>query len=229
MSQLEAKGSESCRRIYRNHGAPEPLFGVKVADLKTILKSAGGDHALALKLWDTGNSDAMYLAGMMADAERMTRRDLERWASSATWHMLSEYAVAGVAAESPHGEALAAKWIDAKSELVADAGWTTWSGLVAVRPDEALDLKRLGALLGRVEKTIDGERNRVRYAMNQFVIGVGCYVEPLLERARQTAAKIGTVEVDLGGTACKVPLAADYIAKVAEMNRVGKKRRMVRC
>jgi hypothetical protein len=39
------------------HGAPEPIFGVKFGDLKRVKK----DHQLALGLYSTGNSDAMYL------------------------------------------------------------------------------------------------------------------------------------------------------------------------
>jgi hypothetical protein len=37
MAELEALGSESTRRTFRNHGAPEALFGVKVGDLKGVL------------------------------------------------------------------------------------------------------------------------------------------------------------------------------------------------
>ena len=60
-------------------------------------------------------------------------------------------------------------------------------------------------------------------------IGVGTYVKPLLRKAKQAAKKLGTVEVDMGETACKVPVAVDYIAKVESMGRVGKKRKTIRC
>jgi hypothetical protein len=33
----------------------------------------------------------------------------------------------------------------------------------------------------------------------------------------------------MGDTACKVPLAVDYIAKVESMKRVGKKRKTAKC
>jgi hypothetical protein len=79
------------------------------------------------------------------------------------------------------------------------------------------------------EKTIHGAPNRVRYAMNGFVIGVGCYVIPLSEKARQAAVAIGTVEVDMGDTACQVPFAPDYIDKAVKLGRLGKKRKQARC
>jgi hypothetical protein len=65
--------------------------------------------------------------------------------------------------------------------------------------------------------------------MNGFVIAVGCYVEPLLEKAKAAAKAIGKVEVDMGETACKVPLATEYIEKVERMGRVGKKRKTIKC
>ena len=65
--------------------------------------------------------------------------------------------------------------------------------------------------------------------MNNYVISVGTYIAPLLKAAKQAAKKIGPVTVDMGDTACKVPLAVDYIAKVESMNRVGKKRKTAKC
>ena len=97
-----------------NHGAREPFFGVKVEDLKKIQKRIKVDYQLALDLYDTGNSDAMYLAGLIADDAKMTKKDLQRWVDQAYWHMLSEYTVPWVATGSPHGHDLALKWIEAE-------------------------------------------------------------------------------------------------------------------
>ncbi|MBR58004.1 MAG: DNA alkylation repair protein, partial [Myxococcales bacterium] len=47
----------------------------------------------------------------------------------------------------------------------------------------------------------------------------------LLDDARSVAHSIGQVHVDMGGTACKVPLATAYIDKAVDRGSVGKKRR----
>ena len=60
--ELEKMGDASTKKTLMNHGAREPFFGVKVADLKTILKKTKKNHELSLELYRTGNSDAMYLA-----------------------------------------------------------------------------------------------------------------------------------------------------------------------
>jgi len=227
MKELEKKGDAQTKKTHMRHGAREPLFGVKVADLETILKRTKSDHALALELWDTGNSDAMYLAGLMADADTVTAKDLERWAKSAKWTWHREFSVAGVAADSAHGAALARKWIDAKDPDVQTIGWSTYSGVVATQPDEELDKKEIEALVVRVEKGIHKADNRVRHVMNAFVIAVGGYVPSLRARAIKAARAIGVVEVDMGDTACQVPDAETYIAKMVE--RGGKKRKSARC
>src|SRR5215471_3516119 len=140
LAELAALGSESIKKVLMRHGAKEPFYGVKVEDLKKIQKRVKKDHQLALALFDTGISDAMYLAGMIADPPRMKKSDLERWVKKAYWYMLSEYTVAGVAAESPHGAALARKWVESDAEAIASGGWCTFSGLAAIKPDEELDL-----------------------------------------------------------------------------------------
>jgi len=229
MAELEASGSEQTRKIYNRHGAPNDMFGVKVGDLKQIAKRIKGDQQLALALYETGNADAMYLAGMVADGSQMTKRTLDAWAKAASWYMVSEYTVPGVACESRHARGLALKWMKSRKEHVAACGWATYAGLLAVTPDEELDLAEIQELLDRVVVEIGSAPNRARYTMNGFVISVGTYVRPLLKQAKAAAQQIGKVNVDMGGTACKVPRAAEYIAKVETMGRVGKKRKTVKC
>lgn len=230
LKSLKSKGSEQTRKMYARHGASGPkVYGVKVADMKVIAKSIKGEQDLAMELYETGHYEAMYLAGMVADGRKMTKRQLESWAKGAVWDWNSEYTVPWVASESDHGHALAVKWMGSKTEHVACAGWNTYAGLVTTRPDEELDLKEIKSLLKRVEKEIDTAPNRVKYCMNGFVIAVGSYVKRLNKEAKATAKKLGKVEVDMGDTSCKVPLAAEYIAKVEKSGRAGKKRKAIRC
>ncbi|MDX5346823.1 MAG: DNA alkylation repair protein [Hymenobacteraceae bacterium] len=229
LKQLEAYGSEQTRKIFNSHGASENRYGVKVADLKKIVKQVKKNHQLALELYDTGNADAMYLAGLIADEKQMTKADLQRWAEQASWYMISEYTVAWVAAESAHGLELALEWIESDQEKIACAGWSTLSGLLALTPDDKLDLPQVEQLMERVKNTISSAPNRVRYTMNNFIIAVGCWVVPLTPKAKEIALAIGPVAVEMGGTACKVPLASEYIQKAEDKGRTGKKKKTVRC
>ena len=229
MSQLKAMGSPQTVKIYENHGAVGDMYGVKIADLKKVLKHVKGNPALIADLWDTGNSDAMYLAGLAADGASMSKKQLDHWAKTAWWYMLSEYAVPFAAAEHPDALQLAAKWIKSKQSNVASSGWSTYANVLSVWPDERLNPEEIRSLLAQAEASIQDASGRVRYCMNGFVICVGTYFKPLLVDAKRVAKRIGKIEVDMGNTACKVPVASEVIKKVEDMQRIGRKRKSTKC
>jgi len=84
LEEIKPLGTESYKKVlFKNYGVKEPCFGVKIGDLKKIQKRIKKDYQLALDLYDTGNYDAMYLAGLIADDARMTKKDLRRWVEKA--------------------------------------------------------------------------------------------------------------------------------------------------
>ena len=235
MGELEAKGSEKTRITYARHGLPiDHMFGVSNADLKVIAKviarTIKRKQELAMELYATGNLDAMYLAGLVADGALMTRKQLQAWVDGAVgMAMIYEYPVPWVTVESEHGSDLAAAWVKSNKEHVGSAGWCTYSGLVATRPDAELDLALIEALLTEVEAGIGTAKNRVKSTMNRFVISVGSYVKPLYAQAMATGKRLGAVAVDVGDTDCKIPLATDSINKVEANGKLGQKKKTIRC
>ena len=226
---LEEHGSETAKNTLGKHGAREPFFGTRIGDMKPLARKITRDHELALALYETGNSDAMYFAGLIADETKVTKEQLQHWVEQAYWYMLSECTVAWLAAESPYGLELAREWMSSGDEMIACAGWSTFSSLLAIRDNDEFDVSELEQLLGTVEQTIHEERNRVRYVMNQFVISVGAAVPELTERCKEIGERIGKVRVDMGDTACKVPPIRPYIEKIESRGEIGKKRKEARC
>jgi 3-methyladenine DNA glycosylase AlkD len=230
LEELRGLGKESYKRtLMVNHGVREPVFGVPISELKKIQKRIRKDYELARGLYASGNYDAMYLAGLIADDERMTRKDLQAWAEAAYAAALPGTTVASVAAGSPHGLEMALKWVESKKVLVACAGWATLSCLVATKEDSELGIAELKNLIQRVQKTVHGAPDLVRYQMNAFVISVGSYVAPLTEYTIQVGEKIGEVKADLGNNSCAIPFAPDYIRKVQARGTIGKKRKSAKC
>jgi hypothetical protein len=155
VKELNKLGSEGYRSVLRRHGAKDPLFGVKISELKKIQKRIKCDHQLALELYAAGIYDAMYLAGLIVDDHQMSKSDLQRWVEQANCAAISESTVACAAA----------------------AGWATLNCVIAL-----------------------------------------------------TAAKrIGTITLDMGDTACKVPSAVEHINKAKLRSAIGKKRKTVKC
>jgi len=229
MSELKKLGTEQTRKIWKSHGVKGDFFGVNIGAMKVIQKKIKHDHALALELFDTKNADAMYFAGLISEPGKMSKDELQHWAETGEWQMLSEYIVAWAASESKFGHELALKWIKSKQEHVVAAGWSTYSCLLALKKDEELDLKEIEELLEKVKKTIHSMPDRVKKTMNGFVIAVGSYVKPLNKLAKATAKAIGEVTVISEGTACKVADAITYIDKTESRGKLGQKKKTVFC
>jgi len=230
MAELKKAGSEATKKVLSRHGACEPFYGVKVEDMKKIMKKVKDNRQeIAMELFATGVGDAMYLAALMADGSKMKKEQLEEWAKKAHYPMISEYSVAWVASEHEQAFDLALKWIDSPKENIASSGWSTLTSVMATRPDEQLDIPALKNLLKRVEKEIFSAPNRVRYCMNGFVIAVGSFVKSLNEEAVAVGKKIGEVEVNMGETSCKVPYAPAYIQKIMDKGYLGKKKKTAKC
>ncbi|HYC71238.1 MAG TPA: DNA alkylation repair protein [Opitutaceae bacterium] len=229
MAELAAKGSDSIKKVLVRHGAKEPFFGVRIGDMKPIARKLKGRQDLAMALFATGNGDAQYLAGMIADGKLMSREELQSWGNNAAWQMISGTTVPWVASEHGEGFDLAVGWTEAPDEKLAVAGWGTLGALVTVRPDESLPAKELRKLLDRIAKEIHRAPDRVRYQMNSFVIACGTYCAPLADHAVAVARKIGKVTVDMGETECHVPDAESYIMKARRGAPVAPKRKTVRC
>jgi 3-methyladenine DNA glycosylase AlkD len=229
LDELKSYGDEQTKKILMKHGAKEPFFGVKVADLKKILKKTKKNHELSLDLFNTGNSDAMYLAGLMADEKQISREQLNDWVKKAYWFYLNEFAVPSVAAETSFGFELGLEWIESEDEKIASAGWSTLSFYAGLHLDSDLDITVYSKLLDRISLEIHKSQNRVRHTMNGFVIAIGIHIKDLTDKARDVANKVGKVSVDMNGTACKVPFATDYINKSIANGQIGRKRKSSRC
>ncbi len=229
MDYLESKGSASTKKIYGRHGAPENLFGVKVSDMKPIEKKERNNHDLAKELYATGNGDAQYLAGLIANPAEFSSDDLAKWAKNATWYMVSEYAVAWNLAEHPNCAEIASEFIHSDDPQLQVVGWAGYAAFLGIKKSQEHDITAVKPLLNKVESEIQGAENRVRYTMNGFVIAAaGAYPE-LTEECKSLGDRIGEVKVDLGETACKVPSIRPYIENMESRGRIGKKKAKAKC
>ncbi len=229
MQELESMGSEQTRKIFGRHNGPEKMFGVKVADLKKILKKIKKDHGLAMELYNTGNADAQYLAGLAADPKQMSREDLKNWAETASWQMVAEYSVAWNVGESEYCIELCEEWRQSGQERMEQVAWASLGAHMIYDKREPIDKDYLISLINEVVKTIHGKSNRVKYVMNGFIIAVGSAEPDLYAECMSAAKEIGKVEVFMGETSCKVPFAPEYLEKIKKMGRLGNKKKTLKC
>lgn len=221
MEYLKSKGNSATKKIYMSHGAKEPLFGVKTGDLKEIIRKTKKDHELALKLYDSGNSDAMYLAGQIADASKMDMETLDLWVSKAYWSMLSERCMPMVAAKSALGLEAARKWIRSDDEMTACAGYGTLSTMFSFMEDEAFDLDEIRGIVDDAAERIQDEGVHLQNAMKNFLVLTGLYVAPLYDYVMEASENIGKIKPAIAENNCNIQTVTDYLVRYKD--RVGKK------
>lgn len=229
MKELEALGKERTKKIYLSNGAHEPLFGVATGQMKPIFRKIKHNQPLAEELYATGNYDAMYFAGVIADPKVMTEADFERWIDQAYFYMLSDYVVAVTLAETEIAQEVADKWIASGTELKMSAGWSCYCWLLGNRPDSEFSEEKIADMLDLVKNTIHDAPERTKYAMNNFIYTVGVSYLPLHDKAVEIAKEVGPVEVNRDSAKSKFLNASANIQKAEEKGQLGFKRKYVRC
>ena len=229
MHELEALGKERTKKMYISNGAHEPLFGVATGAMKPIAKKIKINQTLAEELYATGNYDAMYFAGIIADPKAMTESDFDRWMDAAYFYMLSDYVVAVTLSESELAQEVADKWIASGDELRMSAGWSCYCWLLGNRKDHKFAESKMSDMLDSVKNTIHDSPERAKASMNNFLYTVGISYLPLHEKALETAQEVGIVEVKRDKKKTSFLNAYESIQKELDKGRLGFKRKYVRC
>jgi hypothetical protein len=229
MQELEALGKERTKKMYVANGAREPLYGVATGAMKPIFRQTKINQPLAEQLYATGNYDAMYFAGIIADPNAMTEADYNRWMDGAYFYMLSDFVVAVTLAEADIAQQVADEWIKSGEDLRMSAGWSCYCWLLGSRPDQEFSESKLAGMLELVSKSIHQSPERTRYSMNNFLYTVAVSYSPVHDLACGTARQVGPVEVDKDKPKSKLIHAYDNIQKAVDKGRTGFKRKHVRC
>ena len=229
MQELEALGKERTKKIYLSNGAHEPIFGVATGAMKPIVKKIKINQPLAEELYATGNYDAMYFAGIIADPNAMTESDYDRWMDAAYFYMLSDFVVAVTLSESNIAQEVADKWIASGEELRMSAGWSCYCWLLGNQQDTEFSQSKISNMLDSVKNTIHNSPERTKSAMNNFLYTVGISYLPLHEKAVETAKAIGTIEIQRDNKKSSFLNAYESIQKEVDKGRLGFKRKNVRC
>jgi len=229
MRELEALGKERLKKMYMSNGAQEPLFGVATGEMKPLFRKIKLNQPLAEQLYATGNYDAMYFAGIIAEPKAMTEADFDRWIDAAYFYMISDFIVSVTLAEADIAQQVADKWIASGDELKMSAGWNCYCWLMGNRKDSEFSADKLAGMLEQARNTIHEAPERAKYAMNNFIYTVAVSYTPLHDLAVETARAVGPVEVNKDKKASKLLNASANIQKAVDKNQIGFKRKHVRC
>jgi hypothetical protein len=198
ISEIEPLGSPRTKKCYMSEGAVEPLFGMTIKALKPIAKklmTREDCQQVAYDLFDTGNYDLMYLAGMIVNPDEMSEAKYHDWISKSYFYMISDFIVSICLSEASMAEAVSDQWIQSGVDVRMSAGYLTYCWRLASLKDTFFSKEKLESILSVIEKRIHTQPNRTRYAMYYFVYNVGVSFLPLHKEALEIAKSIGTITV----------------------------------
>jgi 3-methyladenine DNA glycosylase AlkD len=178
LAWLRANGTAHQRSEQARYGIAAPrAFGVSVGTLLRLAKGLGHDHALAAALWKSGWYEARLLAGMVDDPARVTRRQMDAWASAFDNWGVCDTVCFHLFDRTPFAWAKAREWSRSRREFVKRAGFAMMAGRVG-RDREAPDEPFL-ALLPLIERGARDERNFVKKAVSWALRRIGRRNRPL--------------------------------------------------
>ncbi|MBI4019413.1 MAG: DNA alkylation repair protein [Candidatus Aenigmarchaeota archaeon] len=170
----------------------EKAYGVTVPLIRKMAKELGKNHMLALRLWDTGVHEARILATMMAEPEKMTERQMERWVSEITSWDVGDHFCGNLMVKTPLAYDKAFDWSSRKDEFVKRAGFALMAYLAV--HDKKADDKKLEAFFAPIRKQSGDDRNFVKKAVNWALRQIGKRNAHLNKLAVQVAHDIQLVD-----------------------------------
>lgn len=163
-------------------------LGVPMPILRALGRRAGRSHALARRLWASGIHEARILATLVEEVERVTPRQMDRWARDFDSWDLCDQACQNLFRYAPCAFEKAAAWAFARREFVRRAAFSLMAGL-AVKAGDAPDA-RFEAFLPLIAKAAGDDRNLVKKAVNWALRQIGKRNPTLRRQAIRTAEAI---------------------------------------
>jgi 3-methyladenine DNA glycosylase AlkD len=182
-------------------------YGIKTLVLREIARQIGKDHLLALKLWDSGISDARHLACMVDAPAMVDESQMEAWALDFDSWDVTDSACFGLFRRTPFAYDKAVDWSQRIEEFVKRGGFAIMAGL-AVHDKSASDERFLNFLLV-IERESDDDRNFVKKAVNWALRSIGKRSISLNRAALDTA-----VAIQQRGTRAGRWIAADALKEL---------------
>jgi len=167
-------------------------MGVSVPDMRKIAKTIGKNHQLALDLWDTGVPEAMIVAGMIAEPEKLTDEQMEDWVVDINSWDICDQVCMNLFEKTPLAEKKINEWSVREEEFVKRTAYALIACL-AWHDKEAGDEDFIKYFPIIVAGSTD-ERNFVKKAVNWALRNIGKRNQNLNEQALLCARQIQEID-----------------------------------
>ena len=186
---LKRTGSPKAAAGLARYGLPTTnAYGIPVGTLRAEAKKIGKDHALAMKLWDSGSLDARILASFLADPKQLTLAQMNAWCRDFDNWGTTDTACFALFDRSPLAWKVVAPWAKQKGEFQKRAGFVMMACLAAhdkTTPDAAFT-----KFFPMIERGASDERNFVKKGVSWALRHIGHRSPTLHAAAIKTATKL---------------------------------------
>ena len=169
----------------------ERRLGISIPELRKIAKELGKDHKLALNLWKTGIPEALILASMVDEPEKVTEKQMEYWVKDINSWDVCDQVCANLFEKTPLAWKKIHDWSKREEEFVKRTAYALIACL-AWHDKEADDMKFI-KLFPVIEFGATDERNFVKKAVNWALRNIGKRNRKLNKAAINAARKIGRI------------------------------------
>ncbi len=187
---LERLGTKATKASLTRYGIVAPnAFGVPMSAIQKLAKQTGKDHALAVALWKTESYEARLLAAFVAEPERLTPAEMDRWAKDFDNWAVCDTACMHLFDRTPHALERVTAWSKRREEFVKRAAFALLAS-VALH-DRSTPDAAFRSFLPLIERASDDERNFVKKAVLWALRGVGGRSTALHDEAMALARQLG--------------------------------------
>ena len=167
---------------------PRNTLGISVPNLRKIAKSAGKDHALALRLWASGIHEARLLAALIEKPEKVSALQMEAWVRDFDSWDVCDMTCDYVFAHTAYAFDKCVKWAKRPETYVRRAAFTLMAVIAWFRI--GYTGPKVRKMLALIEKYSTDDRNFVKKAVNWALRNIGKSGTRYYKDALKTAQRL---------------------------------------
>jgi 3-methyladenine DNA glycosylase AlkD len=164
------------------------IYGISIPELRKIAKTIGKNHKLALRLWNSKVHEARILAGFIAEAEKLTESETEKWVKSFDSWDVCDQVCSAVLDKTEFASKKVVEYSKRKEEFVKRTAFTLITCL-AVHNKKMKDEDFI-KFFPLIKEGSNDERNFVKKAVNWALRQIGKRNKKLNKEALNLAKKI---------------------------------------
>lgn len=189
LTKLQAKAHPDQLAGMQRYGMTiEKRLGISMPDLRQIAREIGKNHALALELWQTGIAEARIIAGMVAEADKLTEEEMESWVKDINSWDVCDQTCDNLFEKSPLADKKIRDWSQRDEEFVKRTAFSLIACLAW--HDKKREDSRFLPVLEIIKQCATDERNFVKKAVNWALRNIGKRSLFLNRAALETAREI---------------------------------------